>query len=122
VRERLARPRVYTPANTERFERAVAWEATAALRTARLEPFAGFVRLRVWAFFALSLDGDRPAHEPDADNVLKVVGDALNKVAYRDDRDVADAIAHKRFTVGEPFVRVRVTPLAFDLLEVARGR
>ena len=34
--------------------------------------------------------------KPDADNVLKIVMDGLNGVAYEDDKQVVDATVHKR--------------------------
>lgn len=46
----------------------------------------------------------------DSSNVLKSVEDALNKVAYDDDRQITRTTVVKRFTVGreEPGVFVRV--------------
>lgn len=39
----------------------------------------------------------RPLIRPDVDNVLKTVLDALNGVAYEDDKQVVDVILHKRY-------------------------
>lgn len=36
--------------------------------------------------------------KPDADNIVKVVLDALNKVAYRDDAQVVELVAIKRWS------------------------
>jgi len=38
-----------------------------------------------------------PMLKPDIDNVLKIVLDALNKVAYKDDTQVVSAVANKIF-------------------------
>lgn len=40
---------------------------------------------------------EQPTKKPDADNILKLVMDALNGVAYEDDRQVVDAGIHKRY-------------------------
>jgi len=44
--------------------------------------------------------------KPDADNVLKIVCDSLNGIAYRDDSLVAEAVIVKRWSLRP---RVRVT-------------
>lgn len=40
----------------------------------------------------------RPAKKPDADNILKIVCDALNTVAYKDDTQIVDAIVTKYYS------------------------
>lgn len=39
----------------------------------------------------------RPTKKPDADNVLKVIADALNKTAYDDDTQIVRAVVEKYF-------------------------
>lgn len=47
---------------------------------------------------------------PDADNLTKIVKDALNSIAWRDDAQVAASHTWKRF--GEaPYLRVKIEPL-----------
>ncbi len=42
------------------------------------------------------LDGEiRPTKKPDIDNVLKVVADSLNKIAYRDDAQIVETRVQK---------------------------
>jgi Holliday junction resolvase RusA-like endonuclease len=41
-----------------------------------------------------------PTKKPDWDNIAKLVGDALNGCAYRDDADVVRAVVTKRWTDG----------------------
>ena len=43
------------------------------------------------------LDSRMPVKKPDADNIAKVVMDALNGVAYKDDSCITDLIIHKRY-------------------------
>ena len=53
-----------------------------------------------------------PTKKPDADNIGKLICDALNEIAYHDDKQVADMSVSKRYAPdGEPYVDVTVTPL-----------
>lgn len=47
----------------------------------------------------------RPAKKPDCDNVAKIVLDALNKLAYRDDAQIVDCTIHKWYA-DDPRVTV----------------
>ena len=62
---------------------------------------------------AAALAGDLlPTKKPDADNVAKVIADALNGLAYDDDAQITDLLVLKRY--GEdPEVRVKLWPV-FD--------
>lgn len=45
------------------------------------------------------LDGQiRPTKKPDSDNILKAVADALNQVAYRDDKQIVDTQVRKFYS------------------------
>jgi len=56
----------------------------------------------------------RPTSAPDGDKLWRSVGDALNGVCYRDDRQVCEATVRKRFTSpSQPLAGVRVTVSAF---------
>lgn len=58
-----------------------------------------------------ALAGDLlPAKKPDADNVAKVIADALNGLAYTDDAQITDLSVRKRYG-EEPEVRVKLWPL-----------
>lgn len=50
-----------------------------------------------------------PTKKPDCDNIAKIICDALNKVAYRDDKQIVRLTVSKIYTYGEPYVRVRLT-------------
>lgn len=49
----------------------------------------------------------RPTKKPDADNVIKVVADSLNQVAYRDDAQIVDTM-FKKFFSDRPRIEVRI--------------
>ena len=55
---------------------------------------------------AMMMKGDiRPTKKPDMDNVMKVVADSLNQVAYKDDTQIVDAQCRK-FYSEEPRIEV----------------
>ena len=43
---------------------------------------------------------DYPMKKPDCDNVVKIVLDSLNKIAYDDDKQVVELTVLKRWTFG----------------------
>ena len=49
----------------------------------------------------------RPTKTPDADNIIKVVADSLNKIAYRDDAQIVDTQIRK-FYSDRPRVEVTI--------------
>lgn len=53
----------------------------------------------------MRLESIRPTKKPDCDNVLKIIADALNGVAYKDDSQIVDARVQK-FYSDNPRVEV----------------
>lgn len=49
----------------------------------------------------------RPTKKPDMDNVVKLIADALNKVAYGDDTQIVDCVCRKFYSY-EPRVEVSI--------------
>ena len=102
-----ARPRVtrsgraYTPKKTERAEMGVAWSA----RDAGVRPIDGPVALEIVAIYEVpksvsqrkrqAMLGEFRPVKPDADNVLKLVADALNGIAYGDDNQIVSTAVWK---------------------------
>lgn len=115
---------IYTPKETEQAEQRVrdAWEAIGSPRV------EGPFDIVVEAFHgrpdghyltdgvSLSAEGRRhPLPEnrkPDLDNVLKLVLDALNGCAYRDDVAAVTAVARRRWSRDGERVRVWVSAVA----------
>jgi Holliday junction resolvase RusA-like endonuclease len=57
-------------------------------------------------------DGEiRPTKKPDMDNIIKVVADSLNHIAYRDDAQIVDCQLRKYYS-RQP--RIEVTILSAD--------
>lgn len=109
---------VYTPDKTVKYEQRIAEAYTAA--GGKCIPDDCYVCVSVSAFFPVPksyskvkrkacIDGDiRPDKKPDVDNVLKVVLDALNGLAYEDDKQVIEALCRKYYTDGEGYLWVVV--------------
>ena len=54
------------------------------------------------------LDGViRPTKKPDLDNVIKVIADSLNGIAYKDDAQIVEVVA-KKFYSNRPRVEVTI--------------
>jgi Holliday junction resolvase RusA-like endonuclease len=95
--------RMYTPAKTASYEARV----IDAFMRQGIQPIAGSVGISIAATFSMpiswsmkkrkAMDGKHCCKKPDADNILKVVGDALNGVAYRDDAAIVSAHVTKRW-------------------------
>lgn len=49
----------------------------------------------------------RPTKKPDADNVIKVIADSLNQVAYRDDAQIVDTMFRK-FYSEQPRIEITI--------------
>lgn len=49
-----------------------------------------------------------PTKKPDCDNIAKIICDALNGVAYKDDKQIVQLLVSKVYSV-EPFVLVTIS-------------
>jgi len=59
----------------------------------------------------LMVDGGiRPQKKPDADNCIKSICDALNELAYRDDKQIVEVHAHK-FYAEQPRAEVVISEM-----------
>lgn len=82
------------------------------------EYFDGPVEIKVMAYFAIPKSAGkkkkedmlagriRPTKRPDGDNLLKIIADSLNKIAYDDDSQVVSATVDKLYAEQS---RVEVT-------------
>ena len=81
------------------------------------------IKLGITAFFAipksfskkkkqLALDNEiRPTKYPDWDNIGKTVADALNGIAYHDDKQVVDGFVRKVYTGREEHLMITIYEL-----------
>lgn len=52
----------------------------------------------------------KPTKKPDCDNVLKIIADALNGIAYKDDSQIVDARVRKYYS-DEPRIEVEISEI-----------
>ena len=120
--------RAYTPAKTRRYEEAVREAAMLAA------PAQGFVKhdegtpleACISAWFPIPASWPKkkreaalsgalyPTGKPDADNIAKAVLDAVNGIAYHDDKQVVSCTVRKRYTFRDddtPRVVVHIAPM-----------
>lgn len=92
-----------TPLKTRRYERLVG--TVAGLQAPRNWRLDGTYRVEVRAYFA-----DRRTR--DVDNVAKAILDGLNKILWRDDRQVVRIVSEKHVDRAAPRVEVLVEMVA----------
>lgn len=113
-----ARPRMntltgatYTPNNTKDYENLI--KQYFKIKYPRYEPIEGRISVTIKAFFKipkntskknteLMLNGKiSPTKKPDIDNITKVVLDALNKMAFKDDNQITKINVEKIYSETE---------------------
>ena len=109
---------VYTPTKTAKYEKQIAKAYTDS--GGKCIPADCYVCVSVSAFFPVPKSYSkkkredcierilRPDKKPDMDNIMKVVLDALNKVAYEDDKQVVELIGRKYYTDGDGYLWISV--------------
>lgn len=109
---------VYTPTKTAKYEKQIAKAYTES--GGKCIPAECYVSVSVSAFFPVPKSYSkkkredclerrlRPDKKPDMDNILKVVLDALNRVAYVDDKQVVELIGRKYYTESDGYLWVNV--------------
>jgi endodeoxyribonuclease rusA len=128
--------RTYTPKETRQYEQEIREAAlNRAVASGYLKP-EGAVRVSITAWFSPPASWSKkkraaamaghiyPAVKPDADNLGKAFLDALNEIAYRDDKQVVECTIKKRYTFSEddtPHVTVHVErmPTPVEMKEAA---
>jgi len=105
---RTGRTIIFTPKKTKGAEKVIGYAARREFR----EPWDGPIRVDIIATFA---DPKRTPYEwctetPDADNIAKLVCDAMNRIAYHDDAQVCALGIEKRWGLTDK-INVTVTRL-----------
>lgn len=107
----------YTPAKTTNYEALVKVMYQDAAKGQRFGDCP--LRMRIDAYYSIPASASqkkkaqmrygilRPCKKPDADNVLKIVADALNKIAYHDDAQIVEATVRKMYA-DEPRAVVEI--------------
>ena len=109
--------RTYTPKDTMTAEQRI----QAVAHAEGVRPLDGFVRLHVVAVKAPAASWSKrkraealaahyDARKPDADNVLKLVMDSLNNIAWHDDVQCVDVACERRIDEGGERIIVSIEP------------
>ncbi len=110
--------KTYTPDKTAAYENLVKLEYERQCRGVRFGD-KDFLEMRIYAFYGIPkstskkkrgqmLEGIiRPSKKPDMDNVIKVIADSLNNVAYRDDTQIVDSYIRKLYSES-PRVEIEI--------------
>ena len=106
--------RSYTPAKTVEYENLVKmeWERSGAKK------LEGVISAVIYAYFPIpksvskkkraALNGTAYTKKPDCDNIVKIILDALNGIAYDDDSQVASLRVKKLYDAEETKVVVEL--------------
>lgn len=108
---------VYTPTKTKDYETLVAQYFL--LKYPRYKPFEGRVQVDINAYFEIPKQAKKadknlmlqnkinPTKKPDIDNIVKVILDALNGTAFKDDIQITKLNVEKTYSETEKvFVRI----------------
>lgn len=107
-----ARPRmtktgfVYNPKKSVNYETLI--KELFIIKYPDFQPLEGPVRMRLWAWMkmpkaskkkieAMKSGEIRPTKKPDLSNILKIVEDSLNSLAFFDDKQIVEARVEKRY-------------------------
>lgn len=116
--------RAITPKDTVNYETLVRMEYMAQCEGFRF-PDKSMLDMRILAFYSIPKSATkknrelmikkllRPTKKPDMDNVVKIIADSLNQVAYRDDTQIVDCQCRK-FYSETPRVEVIIQEIQED--------
>jgi Holliday junction resolvase RusA-like endonuclease len=100
-----------TPDQTVIYENLIRTEYQRQVGDKSRFPDEAMLEMRIKAYYSIPASagkkkrGDmiegviRPTKKPDADNILKVVADSLNQIAYKDDAQIVTASIKKLFSL-----------------------
>lgn len=107
-RPRVVNRQAFTPMNTKVYEEQVKWAWIAQSKKKKL---TGAIKVTVVAHFRVPKKekheyGEPYLHKPDGDNILKIVLDALNGLAYDDDNQIFNMNCRKVYDPEDEFVAI----------------
>lgn len=101
--------KAYTPDETVSYENLVRIEYGVQTNNYAF-PADKSLEMEIYAYFSIPKSTSKkkrqemlnenimPNKKPDVDNIIKIIADSLNKVAYGDDTQITDIIARKRYS------------------------
>ena len=109
---------VYTPTRTKDYETLV--EQYFLLKYPRFKPFEGRVQVEINANFEVPKSAKKaekelmlenkinPTKKPDIDNIIKIILDAMNGIAFRDDTQITKLQVEKIYSTSES-VKIKIS-------------
>lgn len=119
--------RAITPKDTANYETLVRMEYAAQCQGFKF-PDGTMLDMRILAYYSIPKSATkknkelmkkqflRPTKKPDMDNVVKIIADSLNQIAYRDDTQIVDCQCRK-FYSDNPRVEVTIKEVKPDVEE-----
>ncbi|MBG0220426.1 RusA family crossover junction endodeoxyribonuclease, partial [Clostridioides difficile] len=98
--------RTYTPNKTRDYEELIRWLYQSKVKHC----FTGYIKMTLRCYYSIAKSNSkkvkeqkrnnvlRPSKKPDIDNVVKIVADALNEIAYKDDTQIVEVVASKYYS------------------------
>ena len=117
-RPRYGKYKTYTPAKTKAVENNIAYFYKVNMG----HYFEGYVKLKLDLYYSIAKSDSkkkklmklnnelRPNKKPDIDNVVKLVADALNEVAYKDDTQIIE-LECRKFYSDIPRIEITIEDL-----------
>lgn len=105
---------VYTPTRTKDYETLV--EQYFLLKYPRFKPFEGRVQVEINANFEIPKSTKKaekelmlenkinPTKKPDIDNIVKIILDAMNGIAFKDDTQITKLSVEKKYAANESII------------------
>lgn len=115
ARARVTKWGTYTPEKTENYEALIKYTYMKQCNTM----YEGALKMMIHAYYLIPKSASKskqammksneilPTKKPDADNVIKIICDALNKIAYKDDSQIVELVFSKEYS-HEPKVKVYI--------------
>ncbi len=109
---------VYTPTRTKDYETLV--EQYFLLKYPRFKPFEGRVHVEIEANFEIPKSTKKvdkelmlehkinPTKKPDIDNIVKIILDAMNGIAFKDDTQITKLQVEKIYSTSE-CVKIKIS-------------
>ena len=102
---------VYTPTRTKDYESLV--EQYFLLKYPRFKALEGRIKINIIAYFSIPKTTKKadinemlentisPTKKPDIDNIVKIILDALNKMAFKDDNQITKLEVEKKYSLED---------------------
>lgn len=109
---------VYTPTRTKDYETLV--EQYFLLKYPRFKPLEGRIQVEINAFFEIPKSTKKedkelmlaqkinPTKKPDIDNIVKIILDAMNGIAFRDDTQITKLYVEKVYSTTET-IKIKIS-------------